>query len=153
MTEVTIRVAGAADIAALAGLRSLESGAEPDPGFDQEMAEWMEGERGRRTIWLASAGEVPVGMVSLLEYRRMPRPGDADSRWGYVGNMFVRDAARNRGTGAALLREVVAAADERGYVRLVLAPSARAASLYLRAGFRVPGTGGAVALLVRPGGG
>jgi GNAT superfamily N-acetyltransferase len=87
----------------------------------------------------------------MLEYRRMPRPGRPDSRWGYVSNMFVREDCRDRGIGSALLSAVTAAADERGYARLVLSPSARALPFYLRAGFVVPdGAVGDDRLLVRP---
>jgi GNAT superfamily N-acetyltransferase len=149
--EVVVRVAGAEDVGALAALRALWSGAVADAAFAERMAGWLASEGGRRTTWLAWAGDEPAGMASMLEYRRMPRPGRADSRWGYVSNMFVRDDARNRGIGAALLDAVIAAADERGYARLVLSPSERALALYRRAGFIVPDdAAGDHRLLVRP---
>jgi GNAT superfamily N-acetyltransferase len=91
-------------------------------------------------------------MASMLEYRRMPKPGRLDSRWGYLSNLFVVEPLRGRGVGAALLDAVVAAADARGYVRLVLSPSADALPLYARAGFVVPdGAAGDHRLLVRAG--
>ena len=80
-------------------------------------------------------------MASLFEYRRMPKPGLPGSRWGYVSNMFVREEARDAGVGAALLDAVIAAADERGYARLVLSPAERAIPFYERAGFLVPDGG------------
>jgi GNAT superfamily N-acetyltransferase len=146
-------VAGQADIAALASLRSLWTGSvQPEPEFERRMAAWLAGEGGRRTIWVAAAGDLPVGMVSLFEYRRMPRPGCPDSRWGYIGNVFVHDHFRNCGVGSALLAALIAAADERDYARLVVAPSAEALSLFRRGGFTVPGDAtGADGLLVRPG--
>jgi GNAT superfamily N-acetyltransferase len=148
--EVTVRVARAADAGALASLRAEWSEGE-DPDFARRMAAWLADEGDRRTTWLATLGGAPVGMASMLEYRRMPRPGRADSRWGYVSNMFVRDGLRDRGIGSALLRAVIAAADERGYVRLVLSPSARSLPFYRRAGFIVPdGAAGDDRLLVRP---
>jgi GNAT superfamily N-acetyltransferase len=52
----------------------------------------------------------------------MPRPGALDLRWGYVGNLFVREDVRKRGIGSALLTSIATAADERGYARLVLSP-------------------------------
>ncbi len=91
-------------------------------------------------------------MASLFEYRRMPRPGHPDARWGYLGTMFVREDVRGRGVGSALLTAVVAAADARGYARLVLSPTARSVPFYRRAGFVVPDdTAGDHRLLVRPG--
>jgi GNAT superfamily N-acetyltransferase len=77
-------------------------------------------------------------MASMLEYRRMPRPGRPDSRWGYVGNMFVREHLRNQGIGSALLAAIIAESRARGYARLVLSPTATAVPFYRRAGFIVP---------------
>jgi GNAT superfamily N-acetyltransferase len=117
------------------------------------MAAWLSAEGERRTTWLAEIDAAPVGLASLFEYRRMPRPGQPDRRWGYVGNMFVREELRNRGVGTALLHAVVAAGDERSYVRLVLSPAERAVAFYRRAGFVVPDeAAGGDRLLVRPSG-
>jgi GNAT superfamily N-acetyltransferase len=151
--EVVVRPAGEADIAAVASLRSLWAGdVAQDPGFERRIAAWLASEGARRTTWLALLGDLPVGMASLFEYRRMPKPGRADERWGYVGNMFVRGDFRDRGIGSALLAALIAAADERSYARLVVSPSAEALSLYRRGGFIVPGTAdGGDVLLVRPG--
>ena len=147
---MSVRVAGAGDVAALAALRALWSDGE-EPEFAARMAAWLADEGDRRTTWLATDGGVAVGMASMLEYRRMPRPGRPDSRWGYVSNMFVREEVRYRGIGSALLAAIIAAADERGYARLVLSPSARSVPFYARAGFVVPDEGaGDHRLLVRP---
>jgi GNAT superfamily N-acetyltransferase len=149
-TLVEIRIAGTSDAGALAALRALWSGG-GEPDFEQRMAVWLADEGDRRTTWLASVAEAPVGMASMLEYRRMPRLGRPDSRWGYVSNMFVREDVRNQGIGAVLLTAIIAAADERGYVRLVLSPSARSVPFYERAGFVVPDErAGDHRLLVRP---
>ncbi|HEY7620275.1 MAG TPA: GNAT family N-acetyltransferase [Solirubrobacteraceae bacterium] len=151
--EVVVRVAGAGDVAAIASLRSCWSaGGVAGAGFEGHMAAWLAAEGDRRTIWLATLDGAPVGMATMLEYRRMPSPGRPDARWGYVGNMFVREEFRNRGIGSALLTAVIAAADERAYVRLVLSPSARSLPFYRRAGFIVPDdNAGDHRLLVRPG--
>jgi len=152
LPDVVVRVAGAGDVGAVASLRSLWSaGAGEDPDSERRMAAWLAVEGDRRTTWLATLGASPVGMASALEYRRMPRPGHPDSRWGYIGNMFVREDLRNRSIGSALLTAIITAADERCYARLVLSPSARALPFYRRAGFIVPDdTAGDDRLLVRP---
>jgi len=61
----------------------------------------------------------------------------------------VREDFWDRGIGSALLAALIAAADERGYVRLVVSPSARAQSLDRRAGFIVPDPEGGDRLFVR----
>ena len=152
LADVVVRVADAGDIGAIASLRSLGS-ADPgrDPDFERRIAAWFAVEGDRRTTWLATLGDSPVGMASVFEYRRMPRPGDPDSRWGYIGNMFVREDFRDRGIGSALLTTIITAADELGYARLVLSPSARALRFFRRAGFIVPDeTASKDRLLVRP---
>jgi GNAT superfamily N-acetyltransferase len=150
--DLVVRVVGAGDISAVAALRSLQSaGVAEEPDFERRMVAWFALEGDRRTTWLATLAAAPVGMASVFEYRRMPRPGRPDSRWGYVGNMFVREDVRNRGVGSALLTRIVRAADERCYARLVLSPSPRALPLFRRAGFRIADdAAGDDCLLVRP---
>lgn len=126
------------EIEAIGQLRGLWVGEPVDAEFQRRLAEWSAAEGDRRTTWLARAAGVPIGMASLFEYRRMPRPGRLDSRWGYLGNMFVAESFRKRGVGSALLETVIRTAVERGYARLVLSPSPRAIPFYQRAGFRVP---------------
>jgi GNAT superfamily N-acetyltransferase len=151
-SDLVVRVAGRADAPAIAALRALWTAGDDEPGFERRMADWLAAEGERRTTWLAERAGAPVGMASMLEYRRMPRPNRPDSRWGYLGNMFVREEERGRGIGTALLGAVIAAADERGYARLVLSPSAESVAFYRRAGFVVPdAAAGGDRLLVRPG--
>jgi GNAT superfamily N-acetyltransferase len=123
--DVVIRRAGEGDARAVATLRSLWSSGD-DPDFEHRIATWLALEGSRRTVWLATLSRRPVGMASVFEYVRMPRPGLPDSRWGYLSNMFVREECRNRGIGAMLLARIVATADELGYARLVLSPNPRA---------------------------
>jgi GNAT superfamily N-acetyltransferase len=138
-------------VGAIALLRALWTGARADPDFEARMRVWLADDGERRTVWLAMAGESPAGMGSMFEYRRMPKPGQPQSRWGYVSNMFVREDLRGRGIGSALLSAIVAAARERGYARLVLSPSRDALQFYRRAGFLVPDESlGDDRLLVRP---
>jgi len=138
MAEIRVRLTGPADIATIAALRAQWTGADSDADFQQRVAEWIADEGERRLVWVATLGDEPAGLASMLEYRRMPRPDRLDSRWGYVGNMFVRADLRNRGIGAALLAAIIAEAHDRGYARLVLSPTERAVPLYARAGFVVP---------------
>jgi GNAT superfamily N-acetyltransferase len=148
LSDLVVRVARPADIPAIATLRFG-----PKHGdIERHMADWLAAEGDRRTMWLAALGDTAAGYASMLEYRRLPRPERLDSRWGYVGNMFVREDLRNRGIGSAILATIIATADERGYTRLVLSPTEQAVPFYRRAGFVVPDQGaGRDRLLVRPG--
>jgi GNAT superfamily N-acetyltransferase len=150
--HIEVPVAGHGDVAAIARLRARWTEIDSDAAFEQRLSGWLAGEGERRTVWLGFVGSQTVGMASVLEYRRMPRPGRPDSRWGYLSNMFVCEEFRNRGVGSALLATIIAAADERDYARLVLSPSERAVRFYERAGFIVPDdSAGGDRLLVRGG--
>lgn len=140
MSRVVVRRATEDDIGALAALRRawVEEDAGPivDGGaYEHEFAAWYRAEGERRLTWVALADDEPVGMLSMLEYRRMPRPDRLHSRWGYVSNVFVLAAHRDGGIGRQLLDAVLAIARDREYARLVLSPSERARSLYGRVGF------------------
>ena len=124
MAEIRVRLTGAGDIPTIASLRAQWTGASSDADFEARFRAWLVAEGDRRLIWLASLADEPAGLASLLEYHRMPRPDRLSSRWGYVGNMFVREDLRNRGIGAALLTAIIAEADARDYARLVLSPPA-----------------------------
>jgi GNAT superfamily N-acetyltransferase len=152
MTDALIRRAEHADLAAIVQLRrewtQEEHGDIADPDFDEHLAAWFARELSRRTMWLAEDGGRPVGMMNLAIYERMPRPGRALSRWGYLGNIFVLAAYRNRGIGSRLVSAALNYADENGFVRVVLSPTERSIPLYERAGF---GPAGALMLRTPPG--
>jgi GNAT superfamily N-acetyltransferase len=140
VTDIVIRRAADADLPAIARLRSAwtreQRGAVDDPGFDDRLAQWFARESGRRLTWLAEDDGEPVGMMSMAVFERMPQPGRDPGRWGYLGNAFVLEACRNRGVGGRLLDALLAYADEHGFARVVLSPSARSVPFYERAGFR-----------------
>jgi GNAT superfamily N-acetyltransferase len=149
VTGVQIRRASAEDLDALAALRRAwveeqAGGPVDDPGFESDFARWYEREHDQRVAWLAMDGDHAVGMVNMLVFTRMPRPGRPVSRWGYLSNFFVRADQRGSGLGGRLLSTCVEHADTHDFVRIVLSPSERSRSLYLRAGF-----GAADSLLVR----
>jgi GNAT superfamily N-acetyltransferase len=89
----------------------------------------------QRVAWLAEEDGVPLGMVNVMLFERMPRPGQSMARWGYVANVYVVPEHRGVGIGARFLGAVTAFADDEGLVRLVLSPTERSVPLYGRFGF------------------
>jgi GNAT superfamily N-acetyltransferase len=133
---LTIRQAKGIDGPAIAELRALWStGAAPTREFTGLMRTWLEAEGESRITLIASTRDDDVGMISLLEYRGMPEPGGSQSRWGYVGDLFVTEASRGHGVGTALIKETMAIADERAYERMLVSPTAAALPLFDRLGF------------------
>ena len=58
---------------------------------------------------------------------------------GHIGRMAVLKAWRGQGVGAALLRELIAAAREQGHTRAELSAQTHAIGFYRRFGFEVAG--------------
>jgi GNAT superfamily N-acetyltransferase len=136
----TVRRAARSDRDALARLRRAwveeNAGAEVvDPGYEPAFAQWFEREHDQRVTWLALADDEPVGMLNVLVFTRMPRPGRLVSQWAYLANFFVLARHRGQGIGARLLATCVEHADTHDFVRVVLSPSERSVPLYRRAGF------------------
>ena len=150
-----VRLATAGDVPALAGLRAI-SDREPsrsgdvdaagDAAFVHRFASWYAAEPHRR-FWIAEIEQHPVGMLNMLEFVRMPRPGRPESRWGYIANVFVLPAHRDAGIGRWLLEAAIGWANARDYARVVLSPSPRSVPLYARMGFQP-----ATSLMVLPAG-
>jgi GNAT superfamily N-acetyltransferase len=143
VSETTIRRAADTDLTALAALRR-ETGIEQDgghagPDFEERFAGWFARESSRRITWLAEADGRLVGAMGLAVFERMPRPGRAPTRWGYLSNAFVLAEYRNQGIGSQLLAAIQAHAREHDFARVVLSPSDRSVPFYQRAGF-VPAT-------------
>ncbi|GHJ49664.1 hypothetical protein Cs7R123_70060 [Catellatospora sp. TT07R-123] len=135
---VTVRLAGPDDVAALTALRrawTAEQHGTDDPGFDAQFAAWYAVELGRRLFWLAELDGAPVGMVNLVLFERMPKPGFPAGRWGYLSNAFVLPAQRDAGVGAAMMDALLARARAEKLVRVLLSPSERSVPFYRRAGF------------------
>ncbi|MCC3270759.1 GNAT family N-acetyltransferase [Arthrobacter gengyunqii] len=151
----TVREAGSDDVPQLAWLRQRwiaeqETGhqAEQDRGpgvepadagqpsasvFEADFRRWME--RNPRTFFVAGHGRELVGMVNLLVFERMPKPGQGTSCWVYLGNAYVLPDHRSTGIGTALMKAALEFAQDIGAVRMVLAPSPKSAEFYARLGF------------------
>jgi GNAT superfamily N-acetyltransferase len=146
-----VRRASVTDAGTIADLRRAwveeqAGGPVDDPQYDEAFSAWFAREHPQRVTWLALVDDEPVGMLNILVFARMPRPGRRQSKWAYLANFFVRAAHRRSGVGSRLLAACTEYADARDFARIVLSPSDRSVSLYLRHGF-APAT----SLLVRSG--
>ena len=146
MTEV--RRAGLDDRGAIARLRRAwteENLGRPirDDTFEARFDAWLDREHDQRVSWLGIVDSVPVAMLNLLVFTRMPSPRDGDltrpSQWGYLANFFVLAEHRGARLGTRLLEACTAYADDHDFARVVLSPSERSVPLYSRHGF-APGT-------------
>ncbi|GAA1670075.1 GNAT family N-acetyltransferase [Fodinicola feengrottensis] len=137
---MTIRRAGAPDVPALAEMRHewtvewSDGETVDDPDYRARFAAWFAAEPGR-LWWVAQDGPATVGMLNMVVFTRMPRPGRPVSRWGYIANVFVRPKYRDAGAGRELLDAAIAYARDEDFARLVLSPSERSVPFYRRAGF------------------
>ncbi|MDI1464925.1 GNAT family N-acetyltransferase [Catellatospora sp. KI3] len=135
---VTVRPAGPDDLPALIALRrawTAEQHGTDDPDFDAQFTAWYAAEADRRVFWLAECDGEAVGMVNLVIFTRMPKPGFPAGRWGYLSNAFVLPAHRDAGVGAAMMNALLAHARAEKLVRVLLSPSQRSVPFYRRAGF------------------
>jgi GNAT superfamily N-acetyltransferase len=130
------------DAEALARLRfsfraDLRQPSEPEAAFLARCEPWMAA-RLRSGSWrawvLERQGEL-VGSVWLQLLEKLPNPVSEPEWHGYISSLFVRSEARGRGLGSRLLGAALAECDGRGCDAVLLWPTPRSRSLYLRHGF------------------
>jgi len=142
-----IRPAVPADAPVLARMRyrmraEIGTPTEAEDGFVERCAAWM-AERlapgSAWRCWVAEEGGRIVGHAWVQVFEKMPNPVDELERHGYVTNMYVAPELRGRGLGGALLDLALRHCREQEVDEIILWPSERSRSLYLRAGFTVHG--------------
>ncbi|MDJ1159700.1 GNAT family N-acetyltransferase [Chelatococcus sp. SYSU_G07232] len=139
MDALTCRFATAADATAVAGLiDALDRyylGEARAPGYARTLAmvETVFATREGTHFLLASLGDRPVGVACLA----VLRPGHRLQGVVFVKDLFVLEALRGRGIGAAMLRAIAAFARDSGIGRIDLTTdmaNAGARRLYERLG-------------------
>lgn len=142
---ITIRRAGPADAAVVAGLRyrfrtESEAPAEPETGFIERSIRWMaEHLAGESTwrCWVAAADREVVGTLWLQLVEKLPNP-NAHLQWhGYISSFYVIPTLRNRGIGTDLMAACLRDCDSEGVDAVFLWPTDRSRPFYERYGFRV----------------
>ena len=134
-----IRKATPRDIPGLARLRAVwaaEAGGDgpAEADFEDAFRGWLAANP--RTFFVAEdpSGQL-IGMLNLLVFERMPKPGSPASVWVYLANAYVLPADRNAGVGGQLLEAAMAFARSIRAARIVTAPSEASKDFYARHGF------------------
>ena len=139
---IDIRQAASADAGALAELRwEFRAGRQPPTEnravFIERCGAWMRSELaapGAWQAWVALSNQTIVGQVWLRTIAKIPNPIDETEQHAYLSNLYVKPSERG-GTGTRLLEAAIAKARADGVDRVVLWPSGRSVTLYLRHGF------------------
>lgn len=151
----TVRAATAQDADVLAALRWGFRAAQDPPveardAFIERCRAWMARELAAGMPWRAwvavrSARIVGQVWVNLIE--KLPNPAEERERIAYISNLFVRPEDRG-GVGTPLLETALDWARANAVDRIILWPSKRSVTLYLRHGFTK--NGNVMELLVGP---
>ena len=139
---IDIRRASSTDAGAMAELRwEFRAGRQPPTEahavFIKRCGAWMRRELTTPNAWrawVAVNNGALVGQVWLHIIAKIPNPVAEGERHAYLSNLYVRPSDRG-GTGTRLLDAAIAAARADGVDRVVLWPSGRSVTLYLRHGF------------------
>jgi len=140
MTE--IRSATSADAASLAELRwefrtSRLPPAESHDAFVKRCAPWMRRELANAIswrAWVAVNNKAIIGQVWLNTVHKIPNPVAELETHGYISNLYVKPSERG-GIGTRLIDAVLKWSQANGIDRVILWPSPRSVTLYLRHGF------------------
>lgn len=139
--SISFRIAGEADLPALADLRwrlchedCAESG--DKAGFVEAFCRQVSGGPAAAAVhWMGWQGSRPIGVVSVIRVAKLPSPDDPAGAWGYLTNVYLLPEFRNQGIGSALLAVATDWARQQQLELLLVWPSARSVPFYLRAGF------------------
>jgi GNAT superfamily N-acetyltransferase len=140
MTE--IRSATSADAGPMAELRwefrtSRLPPAETHDAFIRRCAPWMRRELTNANAWrawVAVSNRAIIGQVWLNTVHKIPNPVAELETHGYISNLYVKPSERG-GIGTRLIDAVLKWSQANGIDRVVLWPSPRSVTLYLRHGF------------------
>jgi GNAT superfamily N-acetyltransferase len=140
--NVVLREARPSDADQLAALRyefrsSLRSAAEARAAFLPRCADWM---RVRLSAslwhcWVAERAGTIVGNLWCSMIEKVPNPVGESELHAYITNFYVQPECRGGGIGESLLQSALEWCRGQGVDAVILWPTERSRSLYLRHGF------------------
>ncbi len=138
---IEIRPASPDDADALAELRwefraPRGEPTESNEAFRARCGGWMREElaSGRWRAWIAVDGTRAVGQAWMYFLPKIPNPMAERERHAYISNVYVTPGARG-GIGSKLLNAALEAAKAENVDSVVLWPTDRSRTLYMRHGF------------------
>jgi GNAT superfamily N-acetyltransferase len=139
-----IRPANPADAQPLAELRyefrsRLGSPDEQRETFIARCRTWMESHLASSAwkCWVVERANAVEGGIWLQVIEKIPNPVTEFENLGYITNLYLRDSARGHGLGERLLETTMTWCRANDIDLVMLMPSPRSRSLYLRHGFAV----------------
>jgi len=142
-----IRLASAGDAVTLARLRlelrsSSHTIVEDEQAFLARCESWMSERLRKETdwqCWIAEREASVVGAVWAQLIEKIPNPVAEPESYVYLTNFFVRAEYRSEGVGAQLLAAVLEWSKSKNAERVILWPTERSRTFYLRHGFSFAG--------------
>jgi GNAT superfamily N-acetyltransferase len=138
-----IRLASAGDAVTLARLRlelrsSSRTIVEDEQAFLARCESWMSERLRKETgwqCWIAEREASVMGAVWAQLIEKIPNPVAEPESYVYLTNFFVRPEYRSEGVGAQLLAAVLEWSKSKNAERVILWPTDRSRTFYLRHGF------------------
>jgi GNAT superfamily N-acetyltransferase len=143
--DLGIRIATAADALMLAKFRyAFRTRRKPAEENETEFVErcnvWTEErlcETSSWRCWIAEQDRTPAGHLWAQLIEKIPNPSTESERHAYLTNFYVLEHARSLGIGSSLLKAALDWCKACEVHAVILWPTERSRSLYLRHGFAV----------------
>lgn len=143
MSRSAIRAGERRDVPTLARLRyefraGHDTPTESQADFLARCSAWMDARLvpgSAWSCWLAEEAGRAVGTIWLQRIEKLPNPVEEAERHGYVSSLYVTPSSRGAGVGSRLLDACLEACQAEEMDAVILWPTPRSRSLYLRHGF------------------
>jgi GNAT superfamily N-acetyltransferase len=143
MDRVKIRMASEPDALALARLRYefrslFHQVLEDEPAFVDRCTVWMRERLRSESLWkcwIAELQDTAVGNVWIQLVEKIPNPIEEAEYYVYLTNFYIREQYRSHGVGSMLLSEILNWVKSKNVKTVILWPSERSKSFYIRHGF------------------
>ena len=143
--NINLRLASISDAPVLAGLRyalrrRTTGTQESEAEFVKRCSLWMKDrlrDDGRWRCWVAEKDGTLVGNLWVQLVEKIPNPSLEPEQHAYITNFYVREGVRGQGIGSTLLSTALDWCKAREVHTVILWPTEKSRSLYLRHGFAV----------------